>query len=286
MEWNVNAGAASLTIALDESPSSDIAVHVLIDADSGGIADHEIAATRNADGVKMDVVLRDLDGTLSTDDCQDLAGMATTASSTVSTTIANGLESFTFSFDPALVPGNLAAFRWAAFGQAPPNAVGSWDLLPDSANPDPGAANPGDQRCGGVKSGLRVRMSAGVAFPDPSVTPGPIPPGPGPPSPSPDTTKPSLSAFSLSQPRFRRAVGTRVSYVLSEAAHVTFRVGQRGGFVRHGTAGRNSFRFAGRVRGHRLPPGRYRLRAVATDAAGNSSRAEYVRFRIRRRSTR
>jgi hypothetical protein len=284
----VGASAATLTIAVDESAPSEIAVHVLLDTDSNDIADHEILATRNADGVKVDAVLRDLDRTLSTGDCQDLAGTDRTAPSTVTPTVANGLESFTFSFDPNLVPGNLVAFRWAAFGQAPPAAsqAGPWDLLPDSANPEPGAANPGDRRCDSGNSGLRVRMSAGVAFPDPPTTPDPTPPGPGPPSPSPDTTKPSLSAFSLSRTRFRAAGGTLVSYRLSEAAAVTFRVAHRGSFVREGKAGRNTFRFAGRVGGHRLAPGRYRLRAVATDAAGNSSDAGHSRFRILRRSTR
>ncbi|HMJ96023.1 MAG TPA: hypothetical protein VK486_09230 [Thermoleophilaceae bacterium] len=281
----MGASAATLTIAVDESAPSEIAVHVLLDADSNDIADHEILATRNADGVKVDAVLRVFDRTLSTGDCQDLAGTDRTAPSTVTPTIANGLESFTFSFDPNLVPGNLVAFRWAAFGQAPPAAsqAGPWDLLPDSANPESGAANPGDRRCDSGNSGLRVRMSAGVAFPDPPTTPDPIPPGPEPPSPSPDTARPSLSALSLSRTRFRAGGGTLVSYRLSEAARVTFRIGSRGSFVRQGRAGSNSFRLMGRLRGRRLAPGRYRLRAVATDSAGNSSQARYTRFRIVRR---
>jgi hypothetical protein len=79
-------------------------------------------------------------------------------------------------------------------------------------------------------------------------------------------------------------VGTRISYNLSEAASVRFRiVGLRGAFVRQGKPGSNSFRFRGRLRGRRLKPGRYRLRVTATDAAGNSSPVRYVRFRILRR---
>jgi hypothetical protein len=86
----------------------------------------------------------------------------------VATTVANNLETFTFSFDPALVAGGLASFRWAAFGQAPADgaAAGPWDTLPDAANPDPGAANPGDRRCAAAHSGLRLRVSDGVTFPD------------------------------------------------------------------------------------------------------------------------
>lgn len=290
IDWSVAADSAILTVVVDASTygigeRALLGVHVLLDADLDGIADHEIEATRNTDGVNVDVVLRDLDRTLSTGDCQDLAGTGSAAPSTVTTTIADGLESFTFSFDPALVPGNLVAFRWAAFGQAPPEGAGAgpWDLLPDAANPDPGAANPGDRRCDSVGSGLRVRMNSGIAFPDAPATPGPTP-EPEPTPQTPDTTKPSLSALSLSRARFRAGVGTRVSYRLSEAAAVSFRiVGLRGGFVRQGKVGPNSFRFRGRLRGRKLKSGRYRLRVVATDPAGNSSRAEYVRFRIVRR---
>ena len=158
-------------------------MHVLIDTDSDAIADHEVVATRNADGLSVDVALRNLDRTLSTPDCQDLAGKAAGPAGTVATTIAGGRETFSFSFDPNVLPGHLASFRWAAFGQAPPDgaAAGPWDVMPDAANPDPGAANPGDRRCDSAKSGVRVRMKAGVAFPDPK----PPPPPPPPPGPAP-----------------------------------------------------------------------------------------------------
>ena len=172
--WDVGATSAKLTVGLDASTFGStralIGVHVLIDADSDSIADHEVVATRNADGVKVDVALRDLDRTLSTPDCQDLAGKGAGPAGTVATTIAGGRETFSFSFDPNVLPGHLASFRWAAFGQAPPDAAasGPWDVMPDAANPDPGAANPGDRRCNSAKSGVRVRMKSGVAFPDPS----------------------------------------------------------------------------------------------------------------------
>ena len=148
--WDLGGASAQLTVGVDESTygageRAPIGVHVLLDADGNGIADREIVATRNADGARIDLSLRDLDQTLSSADCQDLSGKATAAQATVATTISNGLETFTFSFDPALVPGGLTTFRWAAFGQAPPNGAdaGPWDIMPDAANPDPAAANPG-----------------------------------------------------------------------------------------------------------------------------------------------
>ena len=144
---------------------------------------------------------------------------------------------------------------------------------------------------------------------------------PAPPPPS-DTAGPLLSALSLSPARFRAAasgpsiaarVGSRVSYRLSEAAAVLFRVERarpgrraggrcvkprrsnrrarrctryvtlRGSFSHLGGAGANRLRFRGRLRARKLRPGRYRLRAVATDAAGNRSRARRVPFRVVKR---
>ena len=46
--------------------------------------------------------------------------------------------------------------------------------------------------------------------------------------------------------------------------------------------GTNALRFSGRLRNRRLAAGRYRLRAVARDAAGNRSRAGLARFEIRK----
>ncbi len=57
----------------------------------------------------------------------------------------------------------------------------------------------------------------------------------------------------------------------------------RGAFSHKGKAGRNAFRFSGRVSNRKLAVGRYRLRAVATDAARNASPARYSRtLQIRR----
>jgi hypothetical protein len=111
----------------------------------------------------------------------------------------------------------------------------------------------------------------------------------------------------------RRPVGTRVRYALSEPATVTFRVeraakGRRvrgkcrrqtrrnrnrrrcvrhvtlaGSFTHQGRAGPNRFKFTGRLRGRKLRPGRYRLRARPVDAAGNASPTARGKFRIVRR---
>jgi hypothetical protein len=181
LTWDIGPAAASLTVSADASTfaagRADIAIDVLLDTDADGIADRDIAATRNPDGLRIDVRLSVLGQTVSTADCQDLTGAATPAQATLNTTLGNGLETFTFSFDPLLVPGGLTAFRWAAFGQAPRDraAGGPWDFMPDAANPTPSALNPGDRRCGAGLSGVNLRILNGVAFPDPVVSPAPLP---------------------------------------------------------------------------------------------------------------
>ena len=84
----------------------------------------------------------------------------------------------------------------------------------------------------------------------------------------------------------------KVSYDLSEAAVVTFRVERRraghwrrmkGKFSNSGHAGSNSFRWSGRLRGRRLRPGRYRLVAEAVDPSGAHSTTLRKRFRVRAR---
>jgi PKD domain len=110
--------------------------------------------------------------------------------------------------------------------------------------------------------------------------------------------------------RAKIATGTRVSFGLSERANLTFRVqrarpgrlvGRRcvavtrrnrsarhctrylllaGKFARVGRAGANSFRYMGRLAGHALRLGRYRLLVTATDPAGNRSLVRRVAFRI------
>jgi Tol biopolymer transport system component len=89
----------------------------------------------------------------------------------------------------------------------------------------------------------------------------------------------------------RVRTGKRVAYTLSEPATTTFTVERRrpgrprwvrlrGSFSHAGIQGRNSFKFTGRLRGRRLPPGTYRLVAVARDSAGNKSATARATFRI------
>ncbi len=118
-------------------------------------------------------------------------------------------------------------------------------------------------------------------------------------------------------PRLARAarVGTRIRFSLSEPATVKLafaaqRAGRRVGrhcrrpsrrlrrrrrctrfvtasprvTIKGARAGSNSVRFQGRLsRRRRLRPGRYRLTATATDAAGNRSRPKHRRLRVTRR---
>jgi hypothetical protein len=108
----------------------------------------------------------------------------------------------------------------------------------------------------------------------------------------------------------RKTPGAKVSFRLNEAASVLFRVQQRragrrgkkgrcvkpsrknrrarrckrvvtlrGSFTRTGVAGKNHFRFTGRLRRHKLKPGRYLLRATPS-ANGLRGKPHRVGFRI------
>ena len=127
--------------------------------------------------------------------------------------------------------------------------------------------------------------------------------------PARDGARPTLRGLAISPGAFRAIVGAqkaivarrgkrlgaRVSYRAGEAVRTKFTVERarrgRGGraryvktpgsFVHAGKVGPNKFRFTGRVGGELLSPGRYRLVAVATDAAGNRSKKPLRRsFRI------
>jgi hypothetical protein len=167
--WDIGAATTSLTVSVDESTygadvRAALGVYVLLDADRDGLADAEAVMRRNSDGVAIDMTLRALDRTQSSGDCQDLAGQALSVQAAVASAIANGLETFAFTFDTDAVQGGLSHFRWAAFGQSPGvgSPSGPWDYLPDAANPDPGATNPGDRRCNSNLEGLRLDMGAGI----------------------------------------------------------------------------------------------------------------------------
>jgi hypothetical protein len=110
-------------------------------------------------------------------------------------------------------------------------------------------------------------------------------------------------------------VGTRVSFTLNEPASVRLTVQRaaqgrrvkhgrktrcdppskknrkkrrctrlltlRGSFTRNAVAGKNKFRFTGRLNGRKLKPGSYRLAATPT-AGGRPGRSASVAFRITR----
>ncbi len=108
----------------------------------------------------------------------------------------------------------------------------------------------------------------------------------------------------------KRKVGTKVTFTLSEASRVTFsvqrktrgrKVGKRcrakkrsnakrkactrwvkvkGSFTVAGKAGKNSFKFRGRIRRKRLKRGSYRLSGQAVDSAKNKSVVKRKGFRI------
>ena len=125
-----------------------------------------------------------------------------------------------------------------------------------------------------------------------------------------DSTRPRLTMTSMSPRRFRAAArgssivkrgSSRVAFTLSERATVRFEVERvlagrrsggrcvtpsraarraarctryvlmRGAFAYTAKSGRNTIRFSGRLRSRKLPTGRHRLRAVASDSARNAS---------------
>jgi hypothetical protein len=122
-----------------------------------------------------------------------------------------------------------------------------------------------------------------------------------------------LAGIAIAPRRFRPgAGGATVSFALSEAARISFRVerlvrgrllgrrciaGRRtgaaclkhvskGSFEFDATSGANVARLSGRLSGRALPPGRYRLTAVARDASGQQSQPASAGFRIAPRATR
>ena len=110
--------------------------------------------------------------------------------------------------------------------------------------------------------------------------------------PVPDRKKPRITRLKLTPNLF--VTGSRIRYRLSEDAKVTFKVKRcvrpvgtrcaqwkalRGKLVQKGKKGRNSKRLR-KLRGQMLSPSRYKLVAVAVDAAGNRSAKKAKRFRV------
>jgi hypothetical protein len=107
-----------------------------------------------------------------------------------------------------------------------------------------------------------------------------------------DLVPPVLSKLSVRPRRFRpRGAGGRgvvVRFTLSEPASVRVRILHRSRVLatyrKPGAIGRNKLRLSGRIgrRRHTRPlaPGGYKIRIVATDAAGNASRPVTLKVRV------
>jgi hypothetical protein len=96
-------------------------------------------------------------------------------------------------------------------------------------------------------------------------------------------SQPATTAFRVQ----RRAAGVRQGRRCvrrtkrNRSRHSCVRYLDRGGFSHADLAGSNRFRFTGRVRGRRLSPGRYRLRATPRNSAGTGP-AVFQPFRVKR----
>jgi secreted trypsin-like serine protease len=98
---------------------------------------------------------------------------------------------------------------------------------------------------------------------------------------NPDVQPPAVTGFAVS--------GSTTAYTLSEPGEVVVAVQRKLGgtyltlttaLIQDGVAGPNSFPAPRRLRGRALPAGTYRLRANATDGAGNRSTAVVARYTI------
>jgi hypothetical protein len=135
---------------------------------------------------------------------------------------------------------------------------------------------------------------------------------PPPPPPPPDQVPPTISNVKLSAPSLvAGSSAVNVTYRLSEPATTIVSVQKRTTGVRKGrscvkrtrrlhgractrwvavrgsikhadAAGIVKLRFTGRIGGHKLAPGRYRLVITAVDAAGNRSKVGTVQFTVKR----
>jgi hypothetical protein len=99
--------------------------------------------------------------------------------------------------------------------------------------------------------------------------------------------RPVVSRLRVVPAAFRAARGAQIHFGLSKPARVRIvveRLGPRGRrvgtLVRRGREGANRALFRGRLGGRPLPPGRYRLTAVATDGDEVESRPRRAGFRV------
>ncbi len=111
------------------------------------------------------------------------------------------------------------------------------------------------------------------------------------PAPAPPATLPASAprGLRISSARLRPGGRAIVSFTLSSPATVMLRIQRRAGsgyrtlsgaITATGRQGSNRITIRARLRGRSLAAGRYRLRAVATDAAGHASPARHASFRV------
>jgi plastocyanin len=112
-----------------------------------------------------------------------------------------------------------------------------------------------------------------------------------------DSTPPAISSLKAKPSKLCnkkskkcKKPGTRVSFTLSEAAKVQADVtptkGGKGAVIvlqKQFPAGADKFKFSGKANGKRLSAGRYSLRLMATDAAGNVSQAPNIKITIKKK---
>ena len=96
-------------------------------------------------------------------------------------------------------------------------------------------------------------------------------------------SRPATTTFTVQRPATGRRVGGRcVKPTKSNRSRKRCtRFVALGSFKHADAVGANRFRFTGRVRGHKLRAGRYRLRAVPRNAAG-AGRAAFKAFRVKK----
>lgn len=206
----------------------------------------------------------------------------------------SGNVSVKFTLPPGLALNDLSGDGWACSkatltcGRTDPLA-GSADyplitLITDVSTSAPDAVTTSATVSGGGDADLTNNSATDTAAVGDQGSKGP-PPG--------DETAPVVTGLKVTPKSFKVPTKkARISFSLSEKAAVRITVERKrkgkwrrvkGALRSNGAAGANKLRFTGRLAGKKLKPGRHRLVAVATDAAGNRSPAARKAFTIRRR---
>ena len=172
----------------------------------------------------------------------------------------NGCPPFFPGLPPGQLPGQTGQPPWVPPGQTGPGQTGPGQTGPGSngCQNNPGhrpfvrrfviAPNDFSVR-GGGRASVSRRRGARVRF---------------------TTSETGTARFTVD--RLRNSGGCHC--LLRKRLHGSFRYGA--------VRGKNTLRFTGRLRGHRLAAGRYALVINVVDLDGDSSRAKRARFRIRR----